>query len=94
MCLDVGCGGGDVTFEITRATGLTGRVVGVDLDGTILDLARREAEQQKLSNVTFEVQDVTTWESGELFDVVSADPELAELTQRLFSAFERLVDPI
>lgn len=71
-CLDVGCGGGDVTFELARAVGSVGRVVGVDLDETKLDIARQEAEQGKLSNVVFESRDVTEWKPSELFDVVYA----------------------
>ena len=37
-CLDVGCGGGDVTVELARAAGSSGRAVGVDLDRTILEI--------------------------------------------------------
>ena len=70
ICLDVGCGGGDVTFELPDAVGPTGRVVGVDLDETKLDIARLEAEQRNLSNIVFEARDVTAWEPGELFGVV------------------------
>src|SRR5262245_60303771 len=62
ICLDVGCGGGDVTFQLARTVGPTGRVVGVDLDEIKLDIARREAVQHGLSNITFEAQDVTGWE--------------------------------
>src|SRR5262249_2141998 len=68
-CLDVGCGGGDVTFELARAAGATGRAIGVDLDEIKLDMARREAGQHGLSNITFEARDVTEWEPGERFDV-------------------------
>lgn len=71
-CLDIGCGGGDVTFELARATGPTGRVIGVDLDETKIEMARREAEQQGLSNIAFEVRDVTEWEPRDAFDVVYA----------------------
>jgi SAM-dependent methyltransferase len=69
-CLDIGCGGGDVTVDLARAVGPQGRVVGVDLDDVELDLARQEAKTNCLSNVTFERQDVTTWEPVEHFDVV------------------------
>lgn len=71
-CLDIGCGGGDVTFEIARATGPEGRVIGVDLDATKIELARREGEQQGLSNVVFQSRDVTDWEPRESFDLVYA----------------------
>lgn len=72
ICLDIGCGGGDVTFELARATGPTGRAIGVDLDETKVEMARREAEQQGLSNVVFDVQDVTEWVPPEAVDVVYA----------------------
>ena len=45
-CLDVGCGGGDVTLKMAALVGAEGRVVGVDRDQTILHLARREAENR------------------------------------------------
>ena len=61
-CLDIGCGGGDVTFELARMAGSTGRAVGVDRDATKIELARREAEQRGLANIVFEVGDVTAWE--------------------------------
>ena len=65
-CLDVGCGGGDVTFELARAVGPSGRVVGVDRDRTTIDIAKREAGEMGLSNVAFETRDVTAWEPGQL----------------------------
>ncbi len=71
-CLDVGCGGGDVTFDLARAAGPSGRAVGVDLDETKLDIARREASQQGLSNIVFEAQDVAEWTPGESFDLAYA----------------------
>ena len=43
VCLDMGCGGGDVTLDLARKVGPEGRVVGIDLDETILQLAREEA---------------------------------------------------
>jgi len=51
-CLDLGCGGGDVTLELARALGPGGRVLGVDLDEIMVDMARREAEEHRLSNVS------------------------------------------
>jgi SAM-dependent methyltransferase len=71
-CLDVGCGGGDVTVELARAVGPRGRVVGVDLDEIKLDIAQRELAEQGLSNVEFHARDVAQWEPGEPFDVVYA----------------------
>ena len=41
-CLDVGCGGGDVALELARRVP-RGRVVGIDIDETKLEIARAEA---------------------------------------------------
>src|SRR5262245_4411509 len=71
-CLDVGCGGGDVTFDLARAVGPEGRVVGIDLDGAKLDLARQEAGEQGLGNVEFRRADVTADDLDGSFDVVYA----------------------
>jgi SAM-dependent methyltransferase len=43
-CLDAGCGGGDVSLELARRAGPSGRIVGIDLDKTKLEIARREAD--------------------------------------------------
>jgi len=94
-CLDVGCGGGDVTRELARAVGPSGRVVGVDLDETGLTLARRETRQVGLSNVSFEAGDVTDWESGRSFDVVYTRfllPHLAD-PLRLLTSVRRHLRP-
>lgn len=69
-CLDVGCGGGDVTLDLARLAGSAGRVRGIDLDETQLEIARREAAEQGVANVVFEVRDVTAWEPDDPFDVV------------------------
>jgi SAM-dependent methyltransferase len=94
-CLDVGCGGGDVTFELARAAGPTGRAVGVDVDATMLDMARQEAAEHALSNVEFKVQDVTRSEPDELFDVVYARFLLTHLRDPgvLLSALRRRTRP-
>jgi len=57
-CLDVGCGGGDVTVELARRVGPTGRVVGIDIDETTLELARQEAQELGIENVEFTAADV------------------------------------
>src|SRR5215471_14751738 len=82
-CLDLGCGGGDVTFELARALSPGGRVLGVDLDEVTVDMARREAEERHVSNVAFEVQDVVEGEPGEQFDVVYARFLLSHLSDPL-----------
>jgi tRNA A58 N-methylase Trm61 len=53
-CLDVGCGGGQVTCELVRRVGPEGKALGLDIDGTKLGLAQREALQLNLGNITIE----------------------------------------
>ena len=71
-CLDLGCGGGDVT-ALLAARVPDGVVTGVDVDETQLDLARAEAAEAGLGNVEFLVGDATGELSGEeRFDLVYA----------------------
>ena len=42
-CLDVGCRDGQVTIDMARLAGTTGRATGVDADEGALDIARRAA---------------------------------------------------
>src|SRR4051812_22453383 len=42
-CLDVGCGGGDVTRELARRVAPAGHAVGMDRDVAKLAIAREEA---------------------------------------------------
>lgn len=72
ICLDAGCGGGDVTCELAQRVGETGQVVGIDMDATKLDIARAEAHARGMRNIAFELQDVTTWKSEQQFDVIYA----------------------
>lgn len=82
-CLDLGCGGGDVTVELARTVGPAGKVIGIDIDTAVLDIARKEAMELGLTNVSFECHDVTTWESSEDFDVVYARFLLTHLSDPL-----------
>ncbi|HEY2396531.1 MAG TPA: methyltransferase domain-containing protein [Rudaea sp.] len=56
-CLDVACGGGDVTLYLARQVGPHGKVVGTDADAEIIALARQDAAAGKLDNVEFRVAD-------------------------------------
>src|SRR4249920_3213666 len=52
-CLDLGCGGGDVTLMMARAVGPGGHVVGIDMDGVKVRLAQQDARDQRLGHVEF-----------------------------------------
>jgi len=69
-CLDIGCGGGEVTFEIARIIGPKGLAVGIDLDEVKLDLGRTAAMEKGLTNVEFRVVNVNDWSEPDAYDVV------------------------
>lgn len=71
-CLDVGCGGGDVTRELAQIAS-DGFVVGTDLDATQVELARAETAKAGVDNVEFRVNDVLQpTADAQQFDVVYA----------------------
>lgn len=71
-CLDVGCGGGDVAFDLARLVAPGGHVVGTDIDDVKLEIARAEAVGQHLHNVTFLHADALLEIPPETFDLVHA----------------------
>ena len=79
-CLDLGCGGGDVTRELAQMVGPTGAVLGVDYDAVVLAAARQETMDAGLANVSFADHDVTSWEPEVQFDVVYARFIFSHLT--------------
>jgi 2-polyprenyl-3-methyl-5-hydroxy-6-metoxy-1,4-benzoquinol methylase len=44
-CLDLGCGGGHVAIDMARVAGPGGRVVGIDFDASVVELARADAAE-------------------------------------------------
>jgi len=52
--LDIGCGGGVVSFDLARLVGPNGRVVGIDIDEVKIDIARSEAAAKQLGNIEFD----------------------------------------
>jgi tRNA A58 N-methylase Trm61 len=70
-CLEIGCGSGDIAFELARIVGAEGKVVATDIDEIKLQAAREEAAQHGLTNVEFRCADVLK-EELEKFDFVHA----------------------
>jgi len=71
-CLDAGSGGGDVSFDLARLTSPGGRVVGIDSDQTMIEMARRETAERKLDNAEFWLADIARSELEPKFDLVYA----------------------
>ena len=67
-CLDLGCGGGDVTLGLARLVGSEGRAVGIDMDEVKLDAARQEVRRQRLENVEFVQANVYEWSADQTYD--------------------------
>lgn len=66
--LDVGCGVGDVTLLAAEIAGPGGQVVGVDIDGAAVQIARGRAQALGLHQVTFIEGDLLTVDLAEGFD--------------------------
>jgi ubiquinone/menaquinone biosynthesis C-methylase UbiE len=69
-CLDLGCGAGEVTFEIARLVGSTGRVIGMDMDSMKLEIARNRATREGVNNVEFRQADVFEWDEDSIYDLM------------------------
>jgi SAM-dependent methyltransferase len=69
-CLDLGCGGGDLSRALAALVP-DGRVVGVDFDAMKVELATAEADSAGVANTEFRVEDVTAPPvRDEEFDVI------------------------
>src|SRR5687767_10260145 len=69
--IDVGCGNGALTLDVAARVGPQGRVLGLDLSGQMLSLAKTRAGERGLGNVTFEKSDVQVHDfAGDSFDGV------------------------
>src|SRR6185369_12151817 len=71
-CLDLGCGGGDVTRGIARLVGPSGHVLGIDMDQVKLEGARQEAVRQNLENVEFQAANIYDWCAEAAYDRIYA----------------------
>jgi ubiquinone/menaquinone biosynthesis C-methylase UbiE len=69
-CLDLGCGAGEVTFEIARLVGPKGHVMGMDMDAVKLGLARERAAKEGVGNVEFRQANVFEWDEDSVYDLI------------------------
>lgn len=56
--VDVGCGSGDISFDLAKRVGPEGKVVGLDMDEAQLAIVKAEAKERALRNVSFQAADV------------------------------------
>jgi SAM-dependent methyltransferase len=79
-CLDLGCGGGNVTLDMARIVGPHGSVTGVDFDPQIVELARQDARHAGAGNVGYHLADAGTFDGGP-FDLIYARFLLSHLPE-------------
>ncbi|MFM8941367.1 MAG: class I SAM-dependent methyltransferase [Phenylobacterium sp.] len=58
--IDVGCGCGDTSLELARRVGPEGEVLGLDISGPMLEVARRRAEVARTEGLEFRRADAQT----------------------------------
>lgn len=68
--LDVGCGSGTITAGVAERVGVSGRVVGIDFSEHLIAQAQKNHEH--LSNLSFEVADINSYNPEHKFDLVIA----------------------
>ena len=93
--LDCGCGVGSITLDLAELVA-PGKVIGVDMDEGQLEIARANAKERGLTNVTFEQGSVyeLRFDSG-TFDAVLAHTLLYHLSDplRALKELRRVIKP-
>ena len=94
-CLDLGCGIGEVVFDLAQLVGPEGRAVGIDIDDARIEMAREDAAANGLSNVEFLVGDVRPFDVTEKFDLVYARILLSHLKDpaSLLAKMRQMLNP-
>ena len=68
--LDIGCGSGGSTFELSRRIGSDGTVWGVDISKPMLDIGITRLKSHDFRNIMFSEADVTTFDfTNHSFDI-------------------------
>ncbi len=71
-CLDLGCGGGNVTLAIAERVGEQGQVTGFDMDERKIQLAMESAAAKGIKNVRFKAFDAYHLAEESAYDLVYA----------------------
>lgn len=71
-CLDAGCGGGTMTYDMAAIVGEAGHVTGIDYDNAIIELNKAEATALQVSNVSFKQEDIYNLDAVDTYDIIYA----------------------
>jgi len=80
--LDNGCGGGNVSLMVAKMVG-NGKVTAIDFDEAIIELAKQDAIDGNITNVSFEMNTAYAIGSSNEFDIVYARFLLSHLEKPL-----------
>ena len=69
-CLDLGCGGGDVTLDIANHVGAEGKVLGLDIDERKIQLAAESAVLNGIKNARFKAMSAYDLKDESAYDLV------------------------
>lgn len=95
VALDLACGTGDITFEIARRL-KHGRVVGLDITRSMLEIAERKRRESQTANVDFHRADIMQIPFGEnSFDCVTGGYALRNVpdVRGALSEIKRVLKP-
>lgn len=81
--LDLGCGTGEVTFQLARRTGREGKIIGMDQDADNIRNAQEKQRKAEIRNVQFVWKNITEWQETERYDLVYSRFLLNRLKQPL-----------
>jgi 2-polyprenyl-3-methyl-5-hydroxy-6-metoxy-1,4-benzoquinol methylase len=79
--LDLGCGGGTVSLMAAGMVGPEGNVTAIDFDSDIIELAKKDAEEKGLDNISFRSMDAYDLDDEDAFDIVYSRFLLSHLQQ-------------
>jgi ubiquinone/menaquinone biosynthesis C-methylase UbiE len=82
-CMDLGCGGGEVTLELATMVAPNGRAIGVDMDPVKLELGRQAARDRGITNVEFTLLNVNEWDEPSSYSLVYSRFLLQHLSRPL-----------
>jgi ubiquinone/menaquinone biosynthesis C-methylase UbiE len=82
-CMDLGCGGGEVTLELATMVAPNGRAIGIDMDPVKLELGRQAARDRGITNVNFTRLNANEWDEPGSYNPVYSRFLLQHLSRPL-----------